>query len=347
MSDGLHVGMIGIGRIGRFHLETLRSLERVRHVTVADLDRSLAARIAAEQGVGLADSPEALVEQGLDAIAIATPTAAHSRLIRLAASAGIPVFCEKPVATELDSIDAVLDETGARDAFVQIGFQRRFDAGYLAARSAVENGALGTLLVVRGATHDPSPPPESYIAGSGGIFRDLHIHDFDAIRFVTGQEVTEIFADGAVRETRWFADHDDVDAAVATMRLSGGALAILSGARHDALGYDVRLELFGTGDSIAVGVDGRTPLHSVEAGVPRPTAVPYANFLERFAAAYRAELAAFVECVLTGTASPCTLADARAALVVALAADRSRLERRAVPISELGSAPAGTMREGQ
>ena len=136
---------------------------------------------------------------------------------------------------------------------------------------AVASGALGNLLVVRLATHDPAPPPEAYIASSGGIFRDLHIHDFDAVRFVTGQEVVDVYADGAVQETAWFAEHGDVDVAVAVLRMSGGTLAILSGTRHDPLGYDVRLEAFGTADSIAVGLDARTPLRSVEPGVAAPS----------------------------------------------------------------------------
>ena len=129
---------------------------------------------------------------------------------------------------------------------MQVGFQRRFDAGYRAAAEAVATGALGNLLVVRLATHDPAPPPEAYIASSGGIFRDLHIHDFDAVRFVTGQEVVDVYADGAVQESAWFAEHGDVDVAVAVLRMSGGTLAILSGTRHDPRGYDVRLEAFGT-----------------------------------------------------------------------------------------------------
>ena len=136
--------------------------------------------------------------------------------------------------------------------------------------------------MLRAATHDPSPPPEAYIATSGGIFRDLQVHDVDAIRFVTGEDVVEVYADGAVRETEWFERHDDVDTAVAVLRLSSGPLAILSGTRRDPLGYDVRLEVFGTADSIAVGVDERTPLRSVEPGRTPPGATGYRDFIDRF-----------------------------------------------------------------
>src|SRR5581483_6032498 len=247
--------------------------------------------------------------------------------LRLAAGAGLPAFCEKPVALELDTLDAVIAEVARAGILVQVGFQRRFDDGYRAAREAVASGAAGTLLALRAATHDPRPPDEGFIAGSGGIFPDLHIHDFDAVRFVTGEEIVEVYAAGAVRATPWFAAHGDVDAAAAVLMLESGALVALTGARHDALGYDVRLEVFGTADSLAVGLDARTPLHA-----PGTTAAPggYRDFLDRFEGAYRAELAAFVAAVREGGPSACTLADARAALAVAVAADRSRAERRPV-----------------
>jgi myo-inositol 2-dehydrogenase/D-chiro-inositol 1-dehydrogenase len=261
-------------------------------------------------------------------------------LLRLAAAAGLPAFCEKPVALDLATMVDVIGEVERAGILVQIGFQRRFDAGYRAAHDAVAAGALGNLLVVRAATHDPAPPAEEYIASSGGIFRDLHIHDFDAVRYVTGQEIAEVYADGAVRETSWFERHGDVDTAVAVLRLSGGTLGILSGARSDPLGYDVRLEVFGTADSIAVGVDRRSPMRSVEPGAPQPEGAGYANFIERFEPAYRSELAAFVDAIREGGASACTLDEARAALVVALAADRSRAERRPVSIEEVTSAQA-------
>src|SRR5207237_4529655 len=192
----------------------------------------------------------------------------------------------KPVALDLATIDDLLAHVERVGTLVQVGFQRRFDVGYRAARDAVAAGALGTVLVVRAATHDPQPPAEAYIASSGGIFRDLHIHDFDAVRYVTGQEIVEVYADGAVRETPWFERHGDVDTAVAVLRLSGGALGILSGTRHDPLGYDVRLEVFGTADSIAVGVDARSPIRSVEPGAPQPGA-GYRDFLGPFGLTYR------------------------------------------------------------
>src|SRR5437763_7994106 len=297
---GLQVGMVGVGRIGAFHAATLTGLRDVAGLTLTDADASRAAALAAELGAETAPTAEALFASRPDAVVIATPTPGHGPLLEAAAAAGIPAFCEKPVALELEPLERVIETAERAGTLVQIGFQRRFDRGYVAARDAVAHGALGDLLVLRAATHDPSPPPEPYIASSGGIFRDLHIHDFDAIRFVTGREIVEVFATGAVRESQWFADHDDVDVSTAMLRLDDGTLAIVSGTRHDPLGYDVRLEVFGTKDSIAVGVDARSPYRSVEPNAPPPPEPGYANFLDRFGAAYRAELEQFVERVRDG-----------------------------------------------
>ena len=337
----LHVGVIGVGRIGAFHARTLLDLDAVGAVTLCDAVAERARRTADELGISVAQTPEALVAAGIDALVIATTTAEHAPLLGLGAEAGLPCFCEKPVALDPAAIDRVRDDVARAGIVVQVGYQRRFDAGYRAARDAVAGGSVGTLLAVRAATHDPVPPAEAYIAASGGIFCDLLIHDFDAIRFVTGCEIVEVYADGAVRKTPWFAHHDDVDTAVATLRLSGGALAIVSGARHDPLGYDVRLEVFGTGDSIAVGVDSKSPIRSVEPGAgAMPADSGYRTFMDRFEAAYRAELAEFVATVRSGGPSACGLDDARAALVVALAASRSRAERRPVAIEDLARAPS-------
>jgi myo-inositol 2-dehydrogenase / D-chiro-inositol 1-dehydrogenase len=339
---GLQLGVVGVGRIGLFHARTLLALEDVGGLTIADADPARAEQVAADLGVQAAATPEALVEAGVDALVIAASTSGHAPLLTLAARAGLPAFCEKPVSLELATLDDLIEEVERTGTLVQIGFQRRFDAGYRAAHDAVAAGALGNLLVLRAATHDPEPPPERYIAASGGIFRDLSIHDFDAIRFVTGQEIVDVYADGAVRETAWFEEYGDVDTAAAVLRLSGGTLAVLTGTRHDPLGYDVRLEVFGTRDTIAVGVDARSPLRSVEPGVVTPDTPRYANFMERFEPAYRDELAAFVSTVLQGGPSLCPLAEARAALAVALAADRSRAERRPISIEEVTSTQAVT-----
>lgn len=336
MSKQLEVGVVGLGRIGTHHVQTLLGIEAVS-VTVTDADRQRAGRVSDELGVRTVATPEALLEAEVDALVIATSTPSHAPLLRLAAASAVPAFCEKPVALDLQTLDGVRADVEAAGILVQVGFQRRFDAGYAAAREAVASGAVGRILVMRAATHDPVPPPAEYIATSGGIFRDLHIHDLDAVRFVSGEEITEVYADGAALDAPWAGELDDVDVAAAVLRLSGGGLVILSGTRRDPLGYDVRLEVFGTTDSIAVGQGPRSPIRPIEAD---PPTMAYRDFWDRFAPAYRNELATFVETVRTSSPSPCSLDEARAALVAALAAERSRRERRPVKIDEAGLAPA-------
>jgi myo-inositol 2-dehydrogenase / D-chiro-inositol 1-dehydrogenase len=239
----------------------------------------------------------------------------------MAAHANVPAFCEKPVALDLETMDALIADVDAAGIVVQVGFQRRFDDGYRALREAVSNGDVGRILVMRAATHDPYPPPREYIAVSGGIFRDLHIHDFDAIRFVSGEEIVEVYAAGSVLEAPWFAEYVDVDVAAAVLRLESGTLVILSGTRHDPAGYDVRLEVFGTKDTVAAGPGDR----------------PYRDFWDRFAPAYRSELETFVTSVRASGTSACSLQEARAALSVALAADRSLAEHLPVALAKTPS----------
>jgi myo-inositol 2-dehydrogenase/D-chiro-inositol 1-dehydrogenase len=271
----------------------------------------------------------------VDAFVITTPTDTHADLLRQAADAGRPTFCEKPITIDLASTDAVVRHIQRRHAVVQMGFQRRFDPGYRRARELVERGDLGRIYIVRMSGHDPHPPHDDYIPGSGGIFRDFHIHDFDIVRHVIGQEVTEVYADGSDAGFEIFARHGDVAAAVATLRFSGGTLGILSGARHDPVGYDIRMELFGAGDSVAVGWNGRTPLKSLEPDGPPPPERPYGFFLDRFEQAYRDELHAFVEVAAGRRANPCPPEEAREAIRVAMACDLSRQLHRPVRPEEV------------
>ncbi len=333
MSKQLEVGVIGLGRIGTHHVQTLLGLDGVS-VSVTDADEERARRVADDLGVRAVATPEELLESGVDALVIATSTPSHAPLLQLAAASAVAAFCEKPVALDLATLDRVREAVDRAGIVVQVGFQRRFDPGYRAARDAVATGGVGKILVMRAATHDPVPPPAEYIAASGGIFCDLHIHDFDAIRFVSGEEITEVYADGAGLDAPWVGELDDVDVAAAILHLSGGGLVIVSGTRRDPLGYDVRLEVFGTGDSIVVGQDARSPIRSVEPEA-KPPGATYRDFWDRFEPAYRSELAAFVETVRTGAPSPCSLEEARSALAIALAADLSRVERRPVSIEEV------------
>jgi myo-inositol 2-dehydrogenase/D-chiro-inositol 1-dehydrogenase len=333
--DRVKIGLLGAGRIGALHAGVLTGNPSVKEVLVGDADSRRAERVAAEVG-GEAGSIEEILDSRPDAVVIAASTSAHAPLILASVEAGIPAFCEKPIALGYDDTVEVVEAVESSGAVLQIGFQRRFDAGYAEARRLVETGSLGTIYSVRLATHDPEPPPEEYIAASGGIFCDLHIHDFDVLRWLTGKEVDEVYAAGGVLGFDFFARHGDVDTSAALITMQDGTVAVLTGGRHDPLGYDVRAEIFGSRDSVAVGVDGRTPLRSVEPGIPPAEKPAYPNFQERLLDAYRAELKHFFFLARGEAENSCTARDALEALKVAMAADLSLAEHRPVATSEVG-----------
>jgi myo-inositol 2-dehydrogenase/D-chiro-inositol 1-dehydrogenase len=336
LSHIMRIGVIGVGRIGQYHADTARRLPEVERVIVTDADDARAKRLAAKLDADVAHDVDDLVRR-VDAVVIASPTETHADLLRRCLDAGKPTFCEKPIALDLASTKSAVEHVERSGIPVQIGFQRRFDPGYRAARDAVRSEALGKIYSVRISGHDPAPPHESYVPSSGGIFRDLHIHDFDIVRWVLGQEVTEVYAQGAVLVEPFFAKYDDVDTATVSLAFSNGTLGVLTGARHDPVGYDVRLEIFGSRDSVAVGWDARTPLHSLEPGMPASSARPYSSFLDRFDTAYRAELQAFIDLVCGRAENPCPAAEAEPALRTALACDVSRREHRPVRVAEIDS----------
>lgn len=331
----MRIGLAGVGRIGAFHAGVLSRLPAVDSVVVADADGARAREIAERLGLEVAGSPETLLTSGLDALVITAPTQAHPELIVRGAEAGLPVFCEKPVAPDVESTLEVIKRVGDAATAVQIGFQRRFDAGYGAAREAAQSGALGWVHTLRATTLDPSPPAASYIATSGGLFRDCGVHDFDAIRWVTHRDVAEVYAVGSNRGADFFRAAGDVDTMAAMLTLDDHSLAVVSNTRYNGAGYDVRLEVLGSRDSIGVGLDDRLPLRSAEAGTAFPAGSPYPNFMERFADAYRCELEAFVDLAASGGESPCTMQDALEAFYIAEACEVSLARHEPVQVGEV------------
>src|SRR4051812_5993863 len=281
----MRLGIMGMGRIGAFHAETLSGLDAVDSLVVPDPGAGAAASAAERFGATTVDSPEAVFAAGVDGVVIAAATDVHPELLLAAVKAGVPVFCEKPVAKDVEESLHVLRAVEDGGVEVHIGYNRRFDEGCAAARQAVVSGELGLLHTVRSTTLDPAPPPAAYVAVSGGIFRDCSVHDFDIVRWVTGQEVVEVYATGSDRGDPMFAEAGDVATAATVLSLQDGTVALVSNARYNAAGYDVRMELHGSEASIAAGLDDKLPLRSVEPGVSSPTAEPYTFFMDRFAAA--------------------------------------------------------------
>lgn len=348
----MRVGLIGAGRIGALHAATLRDLPEVTSLVVADADpglaRSVATALQAEAAdtveaggragdatVEAADSVAAALAGGLDAVVIAAATTAHAELIHLALDAKLPVFCEKPVAPDVAGTREIIAHVAASGVPLHVGFQRRFDAGYRALREAVRSGKLGWVHTLRGCTADAAPPPAAYIPASGGLFRDCAVHDFDAIRWVTGREVTEVYAAGANKGGTFFTEAGDVDTANAVLTLDDGTLASVTCTRYNGAGYDVRLEACGSEGSMVAGLDDQTPLRSTEPGVSWPAGEAYRAFPDRFRAAYAAELQAFTELAAGRIDSPCSAEEALEALLVAEAAELSRRQRRPVTIEEV------------
>lgn len=330
----MRIALLGAGRIGRLHARLLKGTPGVDAVVIGDVDAGRAAEVARSVGIEAAADVDAALDS-VDAVAIAAATTAHPALIRAALGRGLPTFCEKPLAGDLGETIAIASDIDRSGVPFQLGFQRRFDPAYREARRLVEDGEIGTLYAIRLAGHDPAPPHETYIAQSGGLFRDFSIHDFDVLRWLTGAEIEEVYADGGVRNFPIFAAYGDVDTAVATLRLTDGPFAVLTVTRHDPLGYDIRTELLGSRDSVVVGLGPRTPLRSLEPGVPPPTGPAWSDFLVRFEAAYAAEFDAFVAVARGEADSPCTARDGVAALRVAEAADRSLREHRPVRLAEI------------
>jgi myo-inositol 2-dehydrogenase / D-chiro-inositol 1-dehydrogenase len=303
----MRIGLLGLGRIGAFHAETLAGLPAVEELVFSDPVPELAEQAAGRFGARIGGSPEAVLASGVDGVVIAAPTRLHADLIDLCVAAGLPTFCEKPLAHESHEAARLARRVAGTDVQVQIGCPRRFDPAFAAVRAAVAGGDLGMVHTVRSTTLDPAPPPRAYLAVSGWIFRDCAVHDYDAVRWVTGQEVIEVYAVGTNQDAEWFGELDDVHTASAVLTLDGGALAVVSNTRYNARGHDVRLEVYGTRDSLAAGLGPGLPLRSAEPGVSFPDGKPFTFFMDRLAEAFRAELTAFTEVVAGRRASPCTV----------------------------------------
>jgi myo-inositol 2-dehydrogenase / D-chiro-inositol 1-dehydrogenase len=335
----LRVGVIGVGRIGRLHAELLaRQVPGAALAMVHDAFAEAAEGVGDELGVPVAGNVEELLASpDVDAVAICASTETHAHLLIAAARAGKPAFCEKPISLDLPEVDRALAAIAEAGIPVQIGFNRRFDPAHESVARAVAEGTIGDVHLVRISSRDPAPPPMEYVRGSGGIFLDMTIHDFDMARYVAGSEVIEVFARGAVRVNPAFADADDVDTAVVTLTHENGCLTVIDNSRETAYGYDQRVEAFGAlGMAASENPLAHTGIVRTASGTTAPALPDF--FLDRYVPSYVREWEAFVDAVRDGDTPPVTAADGRAPLVIGLAAWRSLREGRPVQVAEVDAA---------
>jgi myo-inositol 2-dehydrogenase / D-chiro-inositol 1-dehydrogenase len=339
MKRPVNVGIIGAGRIGKVHAETIAfRLPEARAAMIADLNPDAARAVAARCGIPrvAADPAEVFAEPSIDAVLICSSTDTHARLIGEAARAGKHIFCEKPIAHSLARIDEALDAVAKAGVKLQIGFNRRFDANFARVRAAVAAGEIGTPHLLHIVSRDPAPPPPAYVKVSGGMFLDMTIHDFDMARFLIGDEVEEIYTAAGVMVDPAIGAAGDVDTAVITLRFRNGVIGTIDNSRRAVYGYDQRAEVFGTAGSIATA--NRYPN---EATVSTAESVrrdlPLNFFMDRYTESFASELQAFVQAVLEDKPTPVTGIDGRIPVVMALAARKSYDEHRPVRLEEVAA----------
>lgn len=331
-SQPLRFGLIGTGRIGQVHAANIAASPDAVLTRVADPFVAGARAVAAAYGGIATDTADELFSAGdIDALLIASPTPTHVDLIAAAVDAGIPVLCEKPIDLDIARVDALRPRVAAAGVPVALGFNRRFDPAFAEVRARVADGEIGTLEQLSIISRDPAAPPASYVAVSGGIFRDMTIHDFDMARFFV-PDIVEVTATATTTFDAGAREHGDFDTAVTVLRAASGAIVSITNSRHSASGYDQRLEAFGGLGSLQVANAG-TSLVSLSTATAVEARPPYQDFfLERYALSYRAELAEFVKAVRGEPSTSPTFEDGRAALVLADAAQRSAVERTTVAV---------------
>lgn len=328
----LRIGLLGAGRIGRVHATNIAAHPKSALVAVSDINLDAAKGLASAYDAEAMDVDAVINSPAIDAVLIATSTDTHSDLIERAAKAGKAVLCEKPVDLSLERAKACFATASQPGTPIMIGFNRRFDRNFSGIKTALSNGEIGKPELLSITSFDPSPPPVSYIKVSGGLFRDMMIHDFDMANFIMGEMPTTVHAVGSSIVDPEIGAAGDVDTAVVTLTYSDGRLAVIKNSRRAVYGYDQRVELLGSDGLLSAGnVLEHTISKSTVAGVM--TAKPEFFFLERYMRAYAAEWDAFVHAVMEGSAVPVSLQDGVAALALAEAAANSLVSGRPSSVS--------------
>ena len=327
----LEIAQFGAGRIGQIHAANIAAMKDVRLRYVVDVNADAAKRLAARHGARVATEGEALADRRIGAVLIASSTDTHARLAIAAARAGKAIFCEKPIDLSLSKVDSCLQEVEKAGVPMFVGFNRRFDPSFSALKARLDAGEIGAVEQVVISSRDPGPPPLSYIKVSGGMFRDMTIHDFDMARWLLGEEPVEVFAMGECLVDRRIGTAGDIDSAMVLLRTASDRMCHINNSRRAVYGYDQRIEVFGAKGMLRAENLGET---TVEHFGARGTVAdrPLDFFLERYADAYRAEMAAFVSSLRSKVPMPVGAADGRRALVLAEAALQSHKKKRPVKL---------------
>lgn len=336
----LRVGIIGAGRIGKVHAETLAlRLPEAIASAIADVNGDSAKEVAERFRIprAVVDSREIINDPTIDAVLICSPTETHADLVIQAARAGKHIFCEKPIDHSLSKIDLALQEVKKSGVKLQVGFNRRFDANFARVRAAVTQGEIGTPHLMHIISRDPGPPPISYIKASGGIFLDMTIHDFDMARFLVGDEVETVYAAGGVRVDPEIGKAGDLDTVLIVLQFKNGVIGTIDNSRKAAYGYDQRVEILGSKGAIATeNCYPNQAILSTGSAIQRD--LPLNFFMDRYTDSYISELRAFVQAILQNTFVPVNGMDGRIAVVMGLAARKSYDERRPVQLKEVAHA---------
>jgi scyllo-inositol 2-dehydrogenase (NAD+) len=336
MKAKVSTGIVGLGRMGRIYARHLAGHRQVRVAAVSDVVKGRAAQLAEEFGVEswTADYQDILADKSVDAVFVTSSTSTHHEVVTAAAEAGKAIFCEKPIALTLEDADEMIAVIERKGVMFQAGFMRRFDRGYAAAKRKIEEGAIGDPVTFKSIGRDPFCPDLEYAkpSVSGGLILDMAIHDFDLARWLMVDEVQRVQTEGGTLAFPQLNTVGDIDNAVVNMRFKGGALGNVEVSRNALYGYDIRTEILGTKGGLNIGYYQHTPLLVMTAQGIQHDMVPY--IVERFGDAYQAQTYDFVERVLHDSEPAVDARDARAALLIGLAARRSYREDRVVALAE-------------
>lgn len=332
------IGVIGLGRMGQVYAtHTARQIEGAALVAVADPDREVLDRFAAQlpHVKTFSDYRDLLADPQIQGVIVASPTSTHRDVVIAAAQAGKAVFCEKPLALTLQATDEIIEAVRLADVPLQVGFMRRFDAGYAEAKRKIEAGVIGQPVMVRSIGRDPHRTSLEFAspAVSGGLIVDMAIHDFDCLRWLMDDEIQRVYTEVAALVYPELLEVGDVDNAQIAVRFNGGGLGNVEVSRTAIYGYDIRCEVVGTKGTLEIGYLRQTPILVLTKEGVTHDVVPH--FPQRFGPAYTAQIEHFVECLLHDRQPAVTAADARAALLACLAATRSQHEGRVVYLDEV------------